>query len=336
MTDIYYAGSETEWKAIDGYTVIPSSVTIHYNSVPINNPTNHIVSIDWGQLEENLSTADDELSIQVVFDEDMYGCDSGPSGCVKLWKWNGTNWALLRERASGFYVDADSPKVLHISFSNSKWQGNMKDIPYDSELSISINSDTVLFQNSDLKFDGLSVGEHTMKTMRWGLMPNQDWFSFSNNEDDFECQHYDLNDAVANLLMKRVQDDIRYLIIKIGAWKKWNGSCSGMTSVMALANSSKMNLNVWNNAAKNCHELLAPKDSTELFGTQDMINYYHLLQYLDDYPIKASYKDFSSQIFKNGKEWDIVVDEIISKAKAFQESQEPLILGCNLMDGVVK
>ena len=304
---------------------------------------NHIVGIDWGTFESE--SLNDLLEVTVIFDRPLDAAQmNDPAAAsgegIALWRRTDSGWDRIRsipgDNGDVYSVNKDDSKKLIIQINNhvsSVWNQDLKAVPYDAELSLSISPETIVFADSDVKFQGITAGDITVTT-KWGLTPDQDFLSFSNapssdSEGGFDCSHYEVSGAVAELLLKTAKTDgggvgkIRTKITK----GEWDGSCLGMTSVIGLEKAGNLDLQAWDEDARTCFELDAPKDSKDAFGTQDLMNYYQLLQFVNTYPDVKAYRNIGRALCKfELRDWKQTAREIIGYAEDFQTSKTPLIV----------
>lgn len=304
---------------------------------------NHIVGIDWGTFESE--SLNDLLEVTVIFDRPLDAVQmNDPAAAsgegIALWRRTDSGWDRIRsipgDNGDVYSVNEDDPKKMIILIDNhvsSVWNQDLKAVPYDAELSLSISPETIVFADSDVKFQGITAGDITVTT-KWGLTPDQDFLSFSNapssdSEGGFDCSHYEVSGAVAELLLKTAKTDgggvgkIRTKITK----GEWDGSCLGMTSVIGLEKAGNLDLQAWDEDARTCFELDAPKDSKDAFGTQDLMNYYQLLQFVNTYPDVKAYRNIGRALCKfELRDWKQTAREIIGYAEDFQTSKTPLIV----------
>lgn len=239
-----------------------------------------------------------------------------------------------------FYVDSDDLTRMVISFNNSAaatWESRISPaIPYGSALTLSLDSDTVKFANPAVNFPGIGAGSDDRFSVqtKWGMTPDIDWLSFSNEYSSFDDAHWTVSsDIFAFLTGYSVFDDSYHKIQQAVNNDAFNGSCLGMCSVMALAETGELDLRAWDTDATVCYKLTMPCNSKKSFGTRDLINYYHLLQHLPQYPLHIAYTGFVENILdKSAERWDVVAKDLVKKAQEFQTSKTPLLIHLKFKD----
>lgn len=351
LSDVYFMGNESEWKAIDigNNNSALETATIHYNYALLKEF--HIVNTIPKQGESGVSiTAYPNgttakygvspmvgLKIDIEFDQKI----SLGDGSIRVCDYN--TGKIYREiKVAEQTIDSaevsEDGKHLVIDLwndLNGQWeevyQKEITPLPYNTKMYVEIEKGAVVFQSDNIKFEGFSNRDVFNFTTEWGLTINKDWLSFINADaaDTTEAggysafygfkneNHYELSDVVAGAVLTRCDTNglfSDYYTIAKYIWEKtWNGSCNGMVSVMGLSSINKLNLSAWDSNAQNCYTLAWPQNSKEPFGVKDLINYYQVLQFLDDYPEHGN-------MFTKKQ----TVGEIIDLAKQFQESKIPL------------
>lgn len=322
---------------------------------------NHIIKVDLEDLKSNYLQKD--LTIRIYFDQELSEATNESQGFIQVWVDNNGVKELKRTihsinpnngdsslvNSGNFSVNESDSKCLEVSIENSifrTWNTEMAAIPYSSKLYISMSKDSVVFQDSTILFHGVSAGaseEFSVET-KWGLTPDIDFLKFKNNLRNvefggFDCKHWEVSPAMALALLKQsnfpplvdlsllglVDIPFRCKVAGLLYFDEWNGSCRGMCSVVALKAIGALDLNAWDPGADICYKLSSPMDSTSAFGTQDLINYYQIIQYFKVYP-------YYGESVSEQEKWNNMIQTIVEKAKAFQESKTPLIIGMDYND----
>lgn len=123
----------------------------------------------------------------------------------------------------------------------------------------------------------------------FGVWSGEDNLGFCNTYDDFfflknwwsgdykNC-YYNLDDNYFYSLVAGMEPTVIEYIGKQRE-KEWGGSCYGMSVVVSLMKDGQLTPNYWQKRAKVAHDLKKPVKSKAI---QNLINYYHLSQFLPD------------------------------------------------------
>lgn len=277
-----------------------SSATIHFAITREN--LSHIVSLNPQNGETDVAVdINESFTLDVYFDCDIELGDGNIYICdYEIEKVYRTISNSDNDRRQSFYIDTTDSKHLIIEVSNyvnecidtvfgSNKQNNVSMIPYDTKLCIKTDSNVIRLAENE---DAICIQDRDTWTFttEFGLTRDIDMFQFSNYITYFENEHWDMSDSVlAQVLLWCTSTKGSYEdIIAHAEEMTWSGSCEGMDNVMALAKANTLNLSAWNalkdNSEAICANIKVPKDSKEEYGSQDLINYYYMLQYLSAYP----------------------------------------------------
>lgn len=152
-------------------------------------------------------------------------------------------------------------------------------------------------------------------------------FSFSNTDESFS-DTYRISDVYKTILQnKKDEESLAETILifnkKLSFDKEWNGSCFGMSAIMALDMLGKIDPDViqWNSL--NLSDFILPKDS---LSVESLINYYQLSQNLFDI-IDAKLKSYTIMDDTIKKDRNVSQATINSLSKGV-----PVILGIKAID----
>lgn len=321
---------------------------------------NHIVDIDFSELKQPFIQK--SLSIRIHFDQEL-DCNAieKSTGYIQFWGLRNGSKEVYRtvtngKSTDGFLVDESDPKYLIVVVQNSimsTWNENNRAIPYDTRIYITISPDAIAFTTPGINFVGISdkdaIMDNRFSTVtNWGLTADIDFFSFANadcNDIPYggfdKRRNYVISDELYNLIRNDISNPslgMNFIMDFDRYFRNWNGSCMGMCSVMAVDAINAIDLEAWEPGARHCADLDYPVDSRTPYGTQDLINYYHLLQARADFPKQEATKNSILQgagsILFN--DWEQTVRELINVGKKINNEKTPIILHLEFKDNTGK
>ena len=321
---------------------------------------NHIVRIDWSDLENVYLQRN--LTIDIYFDQELNKDATNSSlGTFQILSKTGavirTIFSIINVDAQSIndyaYYEVDPSDLTHLiiaieNTASSAWNQNCQAIPYDSILYLTMSTDAIIFADPNITLDGISFQDaknnNSLSVItKWGMTADIDFLPFTNSRDSndlfcgFADEHHGMTTTVENLLLSYClpRSDSYHKIQNRIHLDEWNGSCQGMVSVMALDKMNAINLSSWDKTADTSYNLTKPKCSTDEFGTQDLINYYHLLQYLKEYPERQAHKNgfWLSDWLLDYEDWDNAIRHITDIVKSSQTIKKPLLIGMKLEAG---
>lgn len=179
----------------------------------------------------------------------------------------------------------------------------------------------------------------------------EDNLSFTNNSDNFTTHgweklwwifskyakqdYYHISDNYFNMLTNGMSNNVYDNIIE-NRQAGWGGSCYGMSSVVSLMKAGYLTPSYWQAGAAVAHDLKKPKDSDNV---ENLINFYHLSQYLPDVlDVKDNFLEIH-ETSSNPYETDdsVVLEQMIDEAKKVKEGGLPVSVSFHwkyLKDGV--
>lgn len=280
LTDVYYAGSESDWAAITitgSYNTCLTDATIHYGIIE-DVPT---FVLDSTNITDGiLTTTEDELVL--VFSESLKSnCDWTANKAIHI-KNSDTGETVLEVDDAVFYSHYCSivDNTMTIPFWGSLDTNASYYVEIDAGLILSSSGET--FAGLDIS-DGICFTFEAASTQYTsGFQINVDAFSFNNTAYFFNDKYYITDSDYLSLLARlslsdRMIVDFAKLINLSGSH---NGSCFGMTSVMALMYDNVITPQEVQAGAYTVAQLNAPFENLSLAS---MLTYYHLLQYISSF-----------------------------------------------------
>lgn len=303
-------------------------------------------TIDVSDLAD-MKYTEDEM-VEITFQHELNADVMNNQGTILLWQKINGEWKKIKtiyacNSAEGneyYTVNELEPNKIEILLINNfldirECDNSVKAIPYGATLAFSMEKEDIVFKDSAIESMGIEIEDTVFKTKDWGLKTDEDILKFENSANGyysgFDDKYYRVSKEVAEILLKKEKGAAKEIQKKINPQKEtWGGSCLGMVSVMALNKIGELNLKLWDQEAENCYLLKWPKYSKERFQTNDLINYYQLLQELDSYPITESYTFVTDNLINGGVSWRNVVTKVINRAKQISETKIPFIIGVGL------
>lgn len=334
LMDVYYAGTQAEWNSVyisvgNNGILIPEK---HYNYIEMGDLC-HVVSLmpECNVIDVDVHNKNCQLLIE--FDQEI---ELG-NGNVYICDFNDPQkiYRTISSEPNGERLSVVDGKTLVIDFHNRikecvlEFGANIPKtlIPNGTKLSILIDEDVVRFkENTDdiFKIENKNSWNFTTK---WGLTADIDYPQFTNSQKDFECVHYDVSDEIKKVFKKQGNKNGKKNKLKKAMEEdEWDSSCQGMAIVTALMYANQIDVSAWNAldlSGERCADIRKPKDSTEVYGTRDLINYYQLIQYLEGYPEKIDNR-INKQI------WKQEIDQIITLGENLSVSKEPFTIDMTL------
>ncbi len=334
----------TPVKIMDGVRVPGGNIN------PSPQPTGkaNIVSLS----PEDGSTVDlwdyGSLDGEIEFDKEIKELGSG-----KIYLHDYNTGCVVRE----IYPDgsSDDPDVFYkkldkentIGFTMSLTNPDQDLIFCDRLFYITMDPNAVVFENGTV-FDGINNKDEWTFSTGFGLTRYYDMFSFENAANNFFENDLDSDWNFKNgkqnpypIASSDIANKIKS-IIHNGEYKRqtakkktFGGACFGMSMVTVLSKLNKLNINefsVKTPPATNLYDAEPPKSGTNANGVRDLINYYQLLQYADEYIITTGDK-LKANIFRNENAFKTVLHEIVNKGLSMDKSKTPLVINFAYKDG---
>lgn len=297
LKDVYYAGSETEWKniAIEQYNDPLTSANIHYGSTgPDIGP---ISSAQWTSLFPANGTTDIEhtyAKFYITFDREIASIEGQPYVAdVDLTMQNG--FAIYRASDDKLIYTPSQYETHNFILNTAKdrvsitpTNGNLLFEP-DTEYYIVMRNGFVNFKDGATN-QAINKGDWMFTTApipvdETGFKLGVDTLSFNNVEGFFGSNAFKISDEYYNKLKEVLSFKERCLI----ADQKWRdfmnnlmkgfgGECFGMTTVMARMYAKQLSPEDW--GGENTFSLDTPKNDEYVAS---LIYYHHLLQALPQF-----------------------------------------------------
>jgi len=309
-----------------------------------------IVSVDY---DRNIMNSTAELNIEVKFNNelDLVG------GNIEVYNGNDKIFDILdynNEKSSDktYAIDETDSKKLIITIlnpiKNNYRQEKIDDTAGEDNENLLFHYNntwltceplTVYIDNNDVKAKRKEVTfektNFTIDLYDYYLNYPDDIFSYGNELNTFDAQHYELNDLFANRIHTKNPTtlyDLRYE-------NDWGGSCFGMSTLVGLIKNGYLPLSNIKENTENVSQLPMPRDSKQIAGVNDWINYIQLLQYDERMTFKKKiYKVGISQMWKvfwkdhkfggdTKEEYTQVLKEIVDKVKNMEKNKPSFTIG---------
>ncbi len=245
-----------------------------------------------------------------------------------------------------FSTVEDNAKKLRIDIS--RYNVDQPIILNDNKYYITIDSDAIIFADNT-KFNGINNKNIWSFTTEYGLTPYYDTVSFTNMPGaflhDYEYNgEYDANlktkvnlcyiasGDLENKIKSILGDEVYESFTK--KTNKFTGLCFGISMVTALNKMDLLNITDFDKNASNLYNMKKPIESTQAYGVRDLINYYHLLQYTDEFYVN-SFDVTKADIFKNADEFKATLQMIVENGLNANETNKVLVLTYGWRENIV-
>jgi len=215
-------------------------------------------------------------------------------------------------------------------------------IPCGKKLYIDIPKGAVISKVPGVYHYGFEDKDDWSFTTSFGLTSQSERVSFLNTEKDFFADYSKAQSTypiASSALKTKLENIIGKAELKSMLKKKksFGGVCFGISTVTALYKAGLLDVTEFDRDAANLYTMDKPKDSTGANGVRDLINYYYMLQRVDEYKITGLDTLSANMLRKtsaNRTKFKNTVKAIVEKALDMDNSKTPLILNYGRMNGL--
>lgn len=220
-----------------------------------------------------------------------------------------------------------------LSFTMSSQIGSF--IPRGEKVYLTIDSDAVVIKDGS-KFEGINNKDMWSFTTRFGLTEYSERVNFRNSTKDFfenystESSSYPISSAELKLKLEGIIGK-KELNKRLEKKDEFDGACFGISAVTALYKMNMLNPSAFDSGSATLFDMKKPKDSIQSYGVRDLINYYFMLQFTEDYRL-SGLDTLWANFFRDKDDFKKKLEEIVNAGLNMDMSKKVLVLNYGWME----